>query len=252
MAPTPSANRLPIDHPDYRYPESKNPYWTKIKEHAQRIYSDQATEAHRGHWRNQMPDASQAKLAASDPQKRRPLHVEIGCNAGHVSLEWAKQNPQTSFVGIDWKFKPIFRAAEKASKREIENLLFFRAHAERLPFMFAPGEIDFLALYFPDPWPKKAHWKNRFFTAQRLRAIRPLIADNGTFHIKTDHPGYFEWMEEAVSQCLDLWTIAERSTDLHRNHPNPLALEIPAVTLFEKLFIRDGIKIQSLTLTPRL
>lgn len=237
--PSPSSNRLPITHPDYRYPDSRNPYWEKIRSQSGRVFSDNETEVHRGRWRE--------RFAESAPGRR--LHVEIGCNAGHVALEWARANPADAFIGIDWKFKPIFRAAEKAEKRGLQNLIFLRAHAERLPFIFGQAEIDRLYLYFPDPWPRKSQWKNRFVTPESLTALSRLMKPDGIFHIKTDHRGYFDWMESALAQVPHgRWRVLERSTDLHAEHPDPLRLEIPEVTLFEKLFIRDGIPINSLKL----
>lgn len=238
--PSPSANRLPVQHPDYRYPESKNPYWLKLKGFANRVFSDNETEARRGHWREQFPS------------RPKELHVEVGCNAAHVILEWAARSPENGYIGIDWKFKPIFWAIEKALKRSVPNLLLFRAHAERLPFMFGDGEVDFLYLFFPDPWPRKKQWKNRFLTAQSLAAVAPILKRDGVFHIKTDHAGYFEWMLDAVAECERtsgrLWEVVERTGDLHAGNPRATELKIPEVTLFERLFIKDGIKINSLKL----
>src|SRR4051812_40759936 len=228
--PSPSANRLPVQHPDYRYPDSKNPYWLKLKEFAGRVFSDNETEKHRGEWR---------KLFPSPP---RELHVEIGCNAGHVVLEWAARSPENGYIGIDWKFKPIFWGIEKALKRGIPNLLFFRAHAERVPFMFGEGEVDFLYLFFPDPWPRKKQWKNRFVKPETLASIAPVVKKGGIFHIKTDHATYFEWMLEALAQSEKefgkKWEIVEQTRDLHAGNPRAAELKIPEVTLFERLFIK--------------
>lgn len=237
------SHKLPIHHADFRYTESKNPYWAKLQELKGMVYSDHETESHSGQWRSQYRDQI-------DPSQRQ-LHVEIGCNAGHVIVEWAKRNPNHAYIGLDWKFKIIFKGAEKVKKYGLKNLNFFRAHAERLEFMFAPQEIDRLYLYFPDPWPKKAHWKNRFVTADRLKSIAKLMKPDGIFHIKTDHPGYFEWMLQAISQVQDTWEIIEMTRNLHENHPAPETLNIPEVTLFERLFIKDGIPIQSIKLRPR-
>ena len=238
--PSPSANRLPVQHPEYRYPQSKNPYWEKLTGFADRVFSDNLTEAHRGHWRERF---------AGQPGE---LHVEIGCNAGHVILEWAARSPRNGYVGVDWKFKPIFWGIEKALKRQIPNLLFFRAHAERLPYMFGEGEVDFLYLFFPDPWPRKKQWKNRFLTAKNLARIAPVVKPGGIFHIKTDHAGYFEWMLDALARCEresgKLWEVAEQTRDLHAGNASAQALQIPDVTLFERLFIKDGIAINSLKL----
>jgi tRNA (guanine-N7-)-methyltransferase len=238
--PSPSANFLPVHHPDFRYPSSKNPYWAKLKEFAGRVFSDNDTEAHRGHWREKFPNSP------------TELHVEIGCNAGHVVLEWAARSPQAAYIGLDWKFKPIFWGIEKAVKRKIANLLFFRAHAERVPYMFSEGEVDFLYLYFPDPWPKKKQWKNRFLTARTLASLAPVVKRGGVFHIKTDHAGYFDWMLEALAECEresgKLWKVIDQTRDLHAGNARASELVIPDVTLFERLFIADGIPINSMKL----
>lgn len=232
--------RLPIAHPDYRYPASKNPYWAKLNEVSECVVFDHETENHQERWR--------AKIGV---KPSAPLHVEIGCNAAHVVAEWASRNPSSAYIGIDWKIKAIYRGAEKIQKRGLKNLQLLKAHASRVQFMFGPEEIDYLYLFFPDPWPKKAQWKHRFVTPATLRAIAPLLKHGGVFHIKTDHAGYFEWMEEAVAACSDIWRVSERSTDLHAGNPAPDQLTIPEVTLFERIFIRDGIKINSLKLVRR-
>jgi tRNA (guanine-N(7)-)-methyltransferase len=235
--------RLPIDHPDFRYSSSHNPYWTKLRVERLPVYGDGDTEAHRGAWRTRFPGAK-----AGSHSKSPPLYVEIGCNAGHVVLEWAVRDPKACYIGVDWKFKMIHKGAEKAGKRGISNLLFLRGHADRLKFMFGPREVDALYLYFPDPWPKKAQRKNRFLNASRLREIHEVLKDDGFFHIKTDHAGYFEDMETAIAETSDLWQVRERTVDLHAGNANAGKLSIPEVTLFEKLFIQDGKPIHSVKL----
>ncbi len=248
-----SPNRVPIQHPDYRYPESRNPYYRKIRELPERlVFGDQDTECHVGEWRSQFLDATEKTAnAKAETSGRRALHVEIGCNGGHVSLEWAARNPADLYIGLDWKMKQIHRGGEKAQNRKLRNLIFLRAHAERLKYVFAPGEVDFLYLYFPDPWPKKSQRKNRFINPGNLDMLAGIVRPGGVFHIKTDHPGYFEWMEESLKAASPFWSILERSADLHQGHPSPTDLTIPEVTLFERIFIREGLPIHSLKLLRR-
>ena len=234
------SKRLPIQHPEYRYPEARNPYSQKLSDFKGYVYSENETELHCGQWRNQFLNSNQ--------NQKTELCVEIGCNTGHVTRAWAEQNPDKLFIGIDWKFKIIHKGAEKAKKLGLKNLIFLRANVERIQYMFAENEIDRLCLYFPDPWPKKSQWKNRFLKASTLQDCARILKVGGIFHIKTDHAGYFEWMESAVQETKNLWQIEHRTTDLHASHPSPDKLEIPDVTLFEKLFIKDKIPIKSLTL----
>ncbi len=233
--------RLPLNHPDYRYGKAKNPYSAKLGEFPDLAFSDHATEEHAGRWREKF--AATGELSAKGPPAE--LHVEIGCNTGHVTRAWAGRHPERLYIGIDWKFKIIYRGAEKASEKGLKNLLFFRGNVERIRYMFGEGEVDFLYLYFPDPWPKKSQWKNRFIKESTLREAARVVRKGGIFHIKTDHDGYFEWMREAFAKVGDVWAVEKESFDLHAGHPEPTKLEIPEVTLFEKLFVKDGIKIKS-------
>jgi tRNA (guanine-N7-)-methyltransferase len=233
-----------VSSPEFRYAPSKNIYWEKLKNLPEDLrglaFTDHDTETHRGSWRKAFRSTQQKEMGSETP-----LHVEIGCNAGHVCLEWAKQNPNALYIGIDWKFKQIYRLAEKSKKFQVGNLLAFRANADRLPFMFEQGEIDYLHMFFPDPWPKKAQKKNRTADREWLLSIAPLISEKGYFHLKTDHAEYFEFILENLNSLSDTYEILEMTRDLHAGNPNAKLLTIPAVTLFERLFIKDGLPIHS-------
>ncbi|MBS1958735.1 MAG: methyltransferase domain-containing protein [Bdellovibrionales bacterium] len=252
----PYANQMArsILSPDFQYATSKNIYWDKLKNLPSGLkglaLTDHDTETHRGTW------LSRFLSPPPDNRADAPLHVEIGCNAGHVTLEWAKQNPSSRYIGIDYKFKMIYKFAEKAAKFDVRNLIAFRANADRLPYMFAPGEIDFLYMFFPDPWEKKAQRKNRTADTEWLRSVAPLLrkgdATRGIFHIKTDHRDYFDFIVANLEELKDVYEILDLSYDLHAKHPNPKSLVIPEVTLFERLFIKDGLPIHSVKIRPKV
>lgn len=244
MSGSPFVTRLTIQDSAYQYPPSNNPYWSKLKDLRGMVFSDNETETHPGHWRDH--------FKVSNSARHLPLHVEVGCNGGHVITEWAKAHPDQLYIGIDWKFKQIFKGAEKIKKKKLSNVLLLRAHAERLHFMFGEEEVNHLYLFFPDPWPKKAHRKNRFINPDQLHKIARILKTNGTFHIKTDHTEYFEGMIQALQKCADVWEITELNHDLYSHHPAPENLTIPEVTLFEKIFIRDKIPIKSIQLRKLL
>jgi tRNA G46 methylase TrmB len=81
--------------------------------------------------------------------------------------------------------------------------------------------------------------------------IHDVLSPDGTFQIKTDHPGYFAWMEDHIARTAELWDITFRSTDLHAGNPAAHTLTFPDVTCFEKLFIKDGIPIHRIDLKKR-
>jgi len=227
---------------EFIYLPSENIYYTKLKALSEGAYANRDTENHKGEWRNLFVDRDPASA------QQRKLHVELGCNGGHVALEWAERNPSDAYIGIDVKYKQVYKAFEKAQRRGIKNTLFLRAQSERIDLMFAPQEIDFLYLYFPDPWAKKSQLKNRIVQPEWLIKCASVVKDGGIFHIKTDHAEYADWMRAQFQKVTGFWKVTEDKDDLHAGHPNPTSLRIPEVTLFERIFIKEGIKIHSFKL----
>jgi tRNA (guanine-N7-)-methyltransferase len=231
------------------YPPARNPYSAKILDPEfqtlKLALTDDGTEKYRGQWRAFFQEKGGASTSA-------PLHLEIGCNTGHVLRAWAEMRPDENFLGIEWKFKPVFQGAEKALKRGLKNLTFLRCHAGRLTRIFAPDELDSISIFFPDPWPKKSQQKNRIFrSADFLSALHLVLRPNGLLHFKTDHEAYFEEVLPLFLGAPSQWEVLGLTKNLHEGHPNPLLLKIPEITLFEGLFIKDQIPIKSLKLRKK-
>jgi len=131
-----------------------------------------------------------------------------------------------------------------------------RAQAERLDHLFAPGEIDRLYCFCPDPWPKTKHHKNRLLKSQYLEMISTRCAPQALFYFKTDNTPYFEWLKEQLEHQQQ-WRIRFESWDLYGDTQDDqhdlskgdlLAPLIQHRTRFEQLFIAQGQKIKALIL----
>ena len=63
-----------------------------------------------------------------------------------------------------------------------------------LEYLLPAASAEAIHVYFPDPWPKVKHRKNRLinerFPALAARALRP----GGVVYLRTDHVEYFEQM----------------------------------------------------------
>jgi tRNA (guanine-N7-)-methyltransferase len=55
-------------------------------------------------------------------------------------------------------------------------------------------------LLFPDPWPKKRHWKRRFVRPANLARIARVLVPGGEFRFATDVESYAEWTREEVAK----------------------------------------------------
>jgi tRNA (guanine-N7-)-methyltransferase len=68
----------------------------------------------------------------------------------------------------------------------------------------ALARVDML---YPDPWPKRRHWKRRFVQDESLAAIARALQPGGEFRFATDIPDYAAWTLARALRAPDLvWT----------------------------------------------
>jgi tRNA (guanine-N7-)-methyltransferase len=130
------------------------------------------------------------------------LVVEIGCHKGLTLIEMAQDQPDAAFIGIDITFKRVVTSAQRAHAAGIKNAFFVLANATQLDQLFAPGEIDALVLFFPDPWvKKKSQAKNRLVNAAFTDRVRATLAPGGVFWFKSDQEIYLQQTTECVEKA---------------------------------------------------
>lgn len=131
-----------------------------------------------------------AALFRPEPERFRVL--ELGSGWGEFLCQWLERFPDHDYVAFEIKADRI----RKTLKR-VQNLPR-PAHLRIVPINFAwfleellpPKSFDWIVINFPDPWPKRRHWKHRLvqpgFPARIARLLRP----GGTLHLATDYGPY--------------------------------------------------------------
>ena len=160
--------------------------------------------AHRGHWRELMPEA-------------RELRVELGCGKGRFTAGTAAAEPDVLFVAVEMVPDAMVVAMERCAAEGLRNVRFIDANANILPEFFAPGEVDRIYINFCDPWPRSKNAKRRLTYHTFLDKYRTVIRLGGQIHFKTDNAKLFEWsLEEMAADGLELHNVTR---DLHANGP---------------------------------
>jgi tRNA (guanine-N7-)-methyltransferase len=123
------------------------------------------------------------------------LEVEIGFGLGDLLVSTARQYPQKDFVGIELDWMPVRRALRKIALAGVRNVRLVRADA-RVAFERLFGEKSLAAAYafFPCPWPKTKHLKNRLFSHDFLKLLNNRLKDRSRALIVTDSKHYFDWI----------------------------------------------------------
>jgi tRNA (guanine-N7-)-methyltransferase len=162
-----------------------------------------------------------------------PVELEIGYGKGLFLMQSGFRFPEVNFLGVEYAKKYYRLACERIEKRPIENVRL--VHGEAFEFLrecVPDGSFQKIHLYFPDPWPKKRHFKRRLFQMPFLKLAHQKLCQDGYLYIATDHLGYWEWMQDVLSnQTLFV------KTDLLPVPPLP---EGTALTNYEIKYQKEG------------
>lgn len=163
-----------------------------------------------------------------------PLHVDLGCGDGSFICALAQRLPEKNFLGIERLLGRIASAARKAAA--VANVRLLRMeNSYAVRYLLPAGSVETFYLLFPDPWPKRRHWRRRSVTGEFLGAISQALAENGRLLIATDHLDYFEKIEEIARVNPDFTVVDFADGDLPR-------------TKFERQFRAQGAAIHWLEL----
>ncbi len=130
---------------------------------------------------------------------KKPMELEIGSGHGRFLLARASNNLDTHFIGIEQEVVRIARMDVAARVEGITNLSLVRADAMAvLEFCLPENAMYAVYLFFPDPWPKFRHRKNRIFQQPFIDQVHRVLKVGGSLHVATDHDEYFGCMKEVM------------------------------------------------------
>jgi tRNA (guanine-N7-)-methyltransferase len=160
----------------------------------------------------------------------QPLEVELGCGDASFLVEFARQHPERNFIGVERLLGRMAKLDKKGRRASLVNLRGVRIESSYfLQYLLPPHSADALHIYFPDPWPKKRHHKNRLINEQFPALARVALAPAGKVFLRTDDAPYFSQMTEVFA-----------AAEYFRKIETPPALA-SLLTDFEKGFRAKGI-----------
>jgi tRNA (guanine-N7-)-methyltransferase len=123
-----------------------------------------------------------------------PVEIELGAGDGGFVLEYAKRHPGRNFVAIERLKGRIDKIAKRAVQRDLGNLRTLRLQSEYvMGYMCPPVTVSVIHVMFPDPWPKRRHFKFRLIQPEFLAKAHTALVHGGVIRFTTDHEGYFQW-----------------------------------------------------------
>lgn len=144
----------------------------------------------------------------------RPCWLEIGFGGGEHLIAQAGLNPELGFIGCEPFIDGVAKALGSIDSLDIGNIRIHDSDARDLLGWLKPQSIDRVFILFPDPWPKKRHWKRRIIRGDFLDLLHSRCKPQARIRFATDiasyvneavirfnnHPGY-KW----TAECADDW-----------------------------------------------
>ena len=127
----------------------------------------------------------------------QPLEVELGCGDASFLAEYARRHPDRNFIGVERLLGRIQKLDRKGRRAGLSNLRGVRIESSYfLQWLLPPRSASALHIYFPDPWPKQKHRRNRLINEQFPALARAALAPGGAVYLRTDDADYFRQMTE--------------------------------------------------------
>ena len=121
------------------------------------------------------------------------VRLEIGFGGGEHLLHESGRNPGTGFIGVEPFVNGMAKLTVALESDPRGNLRVYGDDATRLLDWLPASSLSGIDLLYPDPWPKKRHWKRRFVSSVNLDRFARVLAPGGLFRFASDIDTYVNW-----------------------------------------------------------
>ncbi|MFA6154000.1 tRNA (guanosine(46)-N(7))-methyltransferase TrmB [Mesorhizobium sp.] len=144
------------------------------------------------------------------------VRLEIGFGGGEHLLHRATEQPSTGFIGVEPFVNGMAKMMMAVSNRPLANLRVYDDDATRLLDWLPQASLDGIDLLYPDPWPKKKHWKRRFVSPVNLDRFARVLKPGSSFRFASDIDTYVNWtLRHCRAHAAFRWQASE-AADWHR------------------------------------
>jgi tRNA (guanine-N7-)-methyltransferase len=161
-----------------------------------------------------------AMLADLFPVPVDAVRLEIGFGGGEHLIAAAGADPRIGFIGCEPFVNGMAKALAAIDQRRLANVRLHHGDATPLLDWLPAASLARVDLIYPDPWPKRRHWKRRFVQDASVAALARVLIPGGVFRFATDWPDYAAWTLERVVRSPDFTWTAACADDWRRPWPD--------------------------------
>jgi tRNA (guanine-N7-)-methyltransferase len=160
-----------------------------------------------------------SELLSLFPEPIDTVRLEIGFGGGEHLVSEARAHPRTGFIGVEPFLNGMAKALAAIAAEHLSNIRLHHGDATEVLAWLPPRSLARIDLIYPDPWPKRRHWKRRFVQDHSIAAIARVLHPGGEFRFATDVPDYAAWtLKHLLRSPHFAWT-AEHADDWRQAWP---------------------------------
>ena len=130
-----------------------------------------------------------------------PLVLEVGSGMGETTIAMAQADPDRDVLAVDVHTPGLGTLLRRIEAAGLTNVRVAEGDArDVLREVLAPGSLDEVRVFFPDPWPKARHAKRRLVTTPFLDLVATRLRVGGRLHVATDWETYAEQTRIVLDQ----------------------------------------------------
>jgi tRNA (guanine-N7-)-methyltransferase len=161
-----------------------------------------------------------ASLASLFPFHVEKVRLEIGFGGAEHFIAQAQAHPQVGFIGCEPFVNGMAKALTAIADLALANIRLHHGDATMLLPWLPAGSLTRVELLYPDPWPKRRHWKRRFIQDATVDALARVVEPGGEFRFASDWPDYTAWTLQRLIRSPDFAWTAERADDWRKPWPD--------------------------------
>jgi tRNA (guanine-N7-)-methyltransferase len=147
------------------------------------------------------------------------VRLEIGFGGGEYMISQAQASPRIGFIGVEPFLNGMAKALAAIAAQSLSNIRLHHGDATEVLAWLPAASLTRVDLPYPDPWPKRRHWKRRFVQDSSIAAITRVLRSGGEFRFATDIADYATWTLRHMLRFPDLEWTAERADDWRHAWP---------------------------------
>lgn len=141
------------------------------------------------------------------------LWLEIGFGGGEHLAFQAGEHPDIGFIGCEPFINGIAKLLARIEADGLGNVRLHDQDARDLLAWLPERSLGRAFILYPDPWPKKRHWKRRIVSGETVAELARVMKPGAELRIASDIPDYIDWiLRHVLRHDAFAWT-ARRPAD---------------------------------------